>query len=182
MNVLILNASPRKNGNTKKIVNAYINEHSFDNVVQMDLIDLNIGHCIGCLACSKTGECPFNDDMQILYEAVDKADFIVFSTPVYFNSMTSIGKVAIDRFQRNYAKRFIRKEWPKVEPGKRGLLIATAGSIEKKNEFDGMRFPMDLFFKSNGIKGYQTIIIEDFDNLNTKEIEDKLKNCIQNIE
>ena len=182
MNVLILNASPRKNGNTKKIVDTFIEKHTFENIVQFDLIDLKIGHCIGCLACSETGECPFNDDMQVLYDAVNKADLVVFSTPVYFNSVTSIGKVTIDRFQRNYAKRFIRKEWPKVESDKRGLLIASAGSKEKKNEFDGLRFPLDLFFKSNGITSYQSMIIEDFDKLSMEDIEDKLKNCIQNIE
>lgn len=182
MKVLILNASPRKNGNTKKVVNAFVQKHSFKNIVQIDLIDLNMGHCIGCLACSRTGECPFNDDMQMVYDAVNTADMIVFSTPIYFNSVTSIGKVAIDRFQRNYAKRFIRKEWPKVDLNKKGLLIATAGSKEKNNEFDGLRFPMDLFFKANGIKSYQSMIIEDFDKLSQRDIEDKLKNCIQNIE
>ena len=95
--------------------------------------------------------------------AAEKADTIVFSTPIYFNSMTSIGKTFIDRFQRNYARRFVIGMCQKVIPEKRGVLIVTAGSKEKKNEFDGLRFPMDLFFKSNGIKSYKEILVDNID-------------------
>ena len=179
MNIVVLNASPKKDGNTKKALEYLLLRYKNDNIISFDLVDYNIKHCRGCLACSKVGECIINDDMKIVYDAVYEAELLIFTSPVYFNSITSIGKQIIDRFQRNYARRFILKILPKVDTNKKGILLVTAGSKEKTNEFDGVRKPADLMFKANGIREYETIIIESVDD---KGIENTLKNCIQNIE
>ncbi len=163
MKIVILNASPRKEGNTNKALTYLLERYKSDDISSFDLVDYDIKHCMGCLNCSKTGECVFGDDMDIIYDAIDAAELLIFTTPVYFNSVTSIGKQVIDRFQRNYARRFILKSKPKVDADKKGILFATAGSKEKNHEFDGVRMPVDLMFKANGIREYETIIVEDAD-------------------
>lgn len=171
MKTVILNASPNKEGNTKKALNELLKLIENKSNESFDLIDLNIKHCMGCLNCSKTGECLFKDDMEKIYESVDQSDLLIFTSPVYFNSVTSVGKQVIDRFQRTYARRFILKNSPKVESHKKGILLATAGSKERHHEFDGLRMPIDLMFKANGIRDYKIILLEDFDKNKPEEIE-----------
>ncbi len=161
--VVVFNASPRKKGNTRNALNRYLEENDIKQAEIFNLSDLDVKHCSGCLSCFETGECIIKDDMEKLYAAANGADILVFTTPVYFNSVTSIGKTVIDRFQRNYARRFISFVDPKVEPHKKGVLIVTAGSSEKNNSFDGVRKPLDLFFKSNGIVGFREILLQGLD-------------------
>lgn len=163
--VVVFSASPRKKGNTRRVLEEYLEKRCIAEWSHFELADLQIGHCIGCLHCFRTGECFQRDDMDRLYQAADEADCLIFTSPVYFNSVTSIGKTVIDRFQRNYARRFIRSDLPKVEPHKTGVLIMTAGSREKNQNFDGARKPMDLFFKSNGIVGFEEILVEGLDHV-----------------
>jgi|LGVF01.1.fsa_nt_gb multimeric flavodoxin WrbA len=170
MKIVILNAGPRKEGNTSKALQYLLERYKNDDISTFDLVDYDINHCMGCLNCSKTGECIYNDDMNIIYDAADAAELLIFTTPIYFNSVTSIGKQVIDRFQRNYARRFIIKSSVKVEANKKGILLATAGSKEKNHEFDGVRMPVDLMFKANGIKEYEIIIIENADKNGIKNI------------
>ncbi|MEA3423131.1 MAG: flavodoxin family protein [Bacillota bacterium] len=170
MKIVILNASPRKEGNTSKALQYLLERYKNEDITSFDLVDYDIEHCSGCLNCSKTGKCIFNDDMDIIYDAIDAAELLIFTTPVYFNSVTSIGKQVIDRFQRNYARRFILKSSLKVDANKKGILLATAGSKEKNHEFDGLRKPIDLMFKANGIREYEIIIIENADMNSIKNI------------
>jgi multimeric flavodoxin WrbA len=179
MKTLTIDASPRQGGNTFQLTEAYLDTLVSESQEIIHLRNMNIQHCTGCLACFKTGECIIDDDMNLIYKKLEEADHIIFSTPVYFNSVTSLAKTMIDRCQRNYARRFILKLDPKSVEGKKGILIMTAGSHERKGEFAGVRWPIDLFFKSNGITSFDEILIDDADRGN---IDEKIKNCIQNIE
>lgn len=171
MKAIILNASPKINGNTKGVTNLLASKLEGYEVKSFDLVAMDINDCIGCLNCSISGECIYSDDMTKIYKEVDNADLVIFTTPVYFNSVSSIGKRAIDRFQRNYARRFMLNIDEKIIDSKKGILIATAGSVEKNNEFNGLRFPMDLFFKANGIAEYNELIITSTDKENIEEID-----------
>ncbi|OPL09391.1 MAG: hypothetical protein AVO33_00810 [delta proteobacterium ML8_F1] len=166
MKILVVHGSPRKGGNTVKYFEKTFVRQPEDEIRTFFLVDFRIHPCTGCLACSKTGECPFEDDMNLIYEGAGWADRLVFTTPVYFNSVTSYMKVMMDRFQRDYARRFILGTQKKVEPHKKGLLFATAGSKEKHREFDGLRFPVDLMFKSQGIRDYTIHLLDGVDDTN----------------
>jgi multimeric flavodoxin WrbA len=163
MKILVIHGSPRKKGNTMKFFQRIFNPGSGDEVRSFSLVDLDIHPCTGCLACFEKGECIFQDDMVRIHEETRWADQIIFTTPVYFNTVSSYMKLMMDRFQRDYARRFILKLEPRVEAGKSGILLATAGSVEKHHEFDGLRFPADLMFKSQGIRDYRVILLDDVD-------------------
>lgn len=104
MKILIVNASPRKNGNTS-IISDIISERlkSFGEVEieQVFLSDLYLSMCKGCCNCLITGEefCPDKeDDRLMLEEKMLSSDGIIFASPVYAMNMTALMKNFMDRF------------------------------------------------------------------------------------
>lgn len=98
--VLIVKGSPRKNGNTSAMADAFAKGASeAGNVVtEVVLKEKTIGDCMGCGVCQENGGiCVQKDDMTEIYEAMKKADAIVLASPVYFYTWTSLMKRMIDR-------------------------------------------------------------------------------------
>lgn len=98
--VLLLEGSPRKNGNTAALCDSFVQgaEEGGNSVERIFVRNLKVGGCFGCEACRRNGGvCVQQDDMGKIYDAMDKADVIVFSSPVYFYSWTSQMKAVIDR-------------------------------------------------------------------------------------
>ncbi len=88
--------------------------------------ELALQSCRGCNGCSITGECVIRDQMHEVYEAIDAASAIVFSSPVYFASVPGVLKVMLDRMQPYWARTHVLKEpRPPRRPG--GLLLVRAG-------------------------------------------------------
>lgn len=103
--VLILNGSPRKNGNTAYLIGqavAGIKEAHPD--AEIEVVSLNamkIHPCKACDACrsekKKEPYCPVPDDMAGLYPKVVQADAIVFANPIYWFSFPAQTKLFLDR-------------------------------------------------------------------------------------
>ncbi len=99
-NVLIISASPRKNGNSDILCHRF-KEGAEEAGHQAELISLyekNIEFCRACYACFRTGKCVLKDDMAEILEKMQKADVLVIATPTYFMTMNGKLKTAIDRF------------------------------------------------------------------------------------
>lgn len=105
-NVIIISSSPRTGGNSETLAKEFERgaKESGNNVEFVRLKDLNLGYCIGCYACHKSGKCFQSDGMNELGEKLTKADVIVFATPVYYYSMSGQLKVFIDRLVPYYTK------------------------------------------------------------------------------
>ncbi|MCM1271900.1 MAG: flavodoxin family protein [Ruminococcus flavefaciens] len=102
--ILILNGAARKNGNTKKLIEAFTDgaKSSGNEVCEFYLQDMNIKGCLGCEHCSKSAKgtsnpCIQNDDMRLINEAFLSADVVVFASPVYFWTITGTLKTVADR-------------------------------------------------------------------------------------
>ena len=98
--ILIVKGSPRKNGNTSAMADAFAKGASENGnmITEIVLKDKTIGDCMGCGACQKnSGICIQKDDMSEIYDAMKKADVIVLASPVYFYTWTSLMKRMIDR-------------------------------------------------------------------------------------
>ncbi|MFH1350797.1 MAG: flavodoxin family protein [Pseudomonadota bacterium] len=99
MKIVGILGSPRKKGNTEILLDVAM-EEARKNGVQFSKIPLRgkvIGHCNGCQKCMKTGKCVIKDDMQEIYQEMLDADGILWATPVYCWSMTSLAKTVMDR-------------------------------------------------------------------------------------
>ena len=97
--VLVLMSSSRKNGNTDRLANTFINgvEENGYSTEKVYVNYQNIKPCLGCNICQKTKECIQKDDMQDIYKKMLEAKVIVFASPVYFYTFNASMKLLIDR-------------------------------------------------------------------------------------
>lgn len=124
-NVLIISASPRKNGNSDMLCERFAQgaEESGHRVEKIFLASEKIGYCRGCGVCNSTHQCVQKDDMAEILDKMIKADVIVLATPVYFYSMDGQMKTFIDRTVPRYTE-IVDKDF---------YFIMTAADTEKAN-------------------------------------------------
>ena len=69
------------------------------SVNRLNVSSMDISHCTGCNTCASRGACVHKDDMMKVIESFDRADIVLFATPVRFNGPSSQIKTVLDRFQ-----------------------------------------------------------------------------------
>lgn len=100
MKIVVITGSPRKNGNSFAMTDAFIKEaeQKGHTVSRFDAAFLKIGGCHACMTCYKTGKaCSFDDDFNLIAPAILEADAVVFTMPVYWYSIPAQVKGVIDR-------------------------------------------------------------------------------------
>jgi multimeric flavodoxin WrbA len=99
--VLGILGSPHRNGNTAILLESFLTgaREAGAETIRIDVTDMSIVGCRACDDCQDTGECVVDDDMQIIYDAIARADVLVLATPLYFSGMSSQLKAVIDRCQ-----------------------------------------------------------------------------------
>ena len=88
MKVLILNGSPRKNGNTTILLDEACKVFEAEGV-EYKIIDVgqkNIRGCAGCGYCSTHDECAIKDEVNEAAKYFKEADGLVVASPVYYAS------------------------------------------------------------------------------------------------
>lgn len=112
--VLGLAGSPRRHGNSERLLDAYLEGvvEAGAPAVKLPVVEHGIGPCRGCYACSSTGECVVRDGMQDVYPLVDSAAAMVVATPVFFATVPAVLKALYDRFQPYWARRYELGEPP----------------------------------------------------------------------
>lgn len=94
MELTIINASPRKDGNTAKILAAF--EKGFttsgNTVKWVSLYDYTYSGCRSCFACKASnskfyGKCAIKDEISNILEALRTTDAIIIGSPIYFASI-----------------------------------------------------------------------------------------------
>ena len=102
MKILVLNGSPRPNGNTTKMIRAF--REGVESVGHsIDVVDVARKNIKGCLACEYchgkgNGECVQKDDMQEVYALLKEADMLVLASPIFYHGFSGQLKCTIDRF------------------------------------------------------------------------------------
>lgn len=180
--VLAIMGSPRKNKNTDILLDQVI-KGAFDNGAEIDKIylrDLDISPCISCGYCDRTGRCSINDDMQKLYKKFDDSDVIIVASSLYFNTVSSLVKIMIDRCQVFWANKYVIKN-PTVYTNKKrkGLFICVGGSTYREDQFDACVPVMDLFFKAINTEYTDNIFVSNTDKTFISEREDILSKAYE---
>lgn len=130
--IVILQGSPRKGGNTEILVNAFAEGAREHNTVKIISVrEYKVHPCIGCNACfNREGNaCAQQDDMQKIYPELARADILVIATPVYFYGPGAQIKAVIDRLHTPLRDTFKIK--------RTGLLCVAAATIP--GLFDAIR-------------------------------------------
>ena len=86
-NIVVITGSPRRNGNSFAMTKAFTNacEAKGHSVTRFDAAFMNIEGCMACENCYKTNHaCIAHDDFNTIAAAVEKADLVLLSCPVYW--------------------------------------------------------------------------------------------------
>ena len=100
MKILAIQASPRKKGNTNRVLDEMIKgaEDNGHEVIKYYVQDMDIQPCSGCEICAKGKDCRYEDDGAEIINQLAEGAGIILASPIYFGQMTAQAKTVIDRF------------------------------------------------------------------------------------
>lgn len=100
MKILVLNGSPRVNGNTRAVLKIMEEKLASKGDIEfLDVCKLKLSGCIACDTCKRNGGfCFATDDTNDTIKKVAQADLIIFGTPVYWWGMSAQLKMVVDKF------------------------------------------------------------------------------------
>ena len=150
MNVLMLNGSPRVNGNTsialkemEKIFNA---EGIESETIQIGNQDIR--SCIACNTCYEKGKCVFDDVVNEIASKFEACDGLVIASPVYYASANATLVALLTRLF--YSTHFDKtmKVGASVVCARRGGLSATFDELNKFFTISGMPVASSQYWNS----------------------------------
>ena len=99
LKVLMLNGSPRPNGNIALAFREMESVFEENNVEYENILlgRMDIRGCIACETCRQTDKCVFNDIVNELAVKLKEADGLVIGSPVYYGSANGTLMSALQR-------------------------------------------------------------------------------------
>ena len=100
MNILAINGSPRKQGNTSIIIREILEgaKSAGAETPEVRLHDIHLKGCMGCLSCrTDHGKCKQKDDLSPYLEAMKTCDGLIVGSPIYMYHITGQTKIFVDR-------------------------------------------------------------------------------------
>ena len=150
MKVLMLNGSPRKDGNTsvalREMAQVFAQEGIEWETVQVGQKDVR--GCIACNKCGQTGKCVFDDIVNELAPKFQEADGLVVASPVYYASANPTLVALLDRLF--YSTHFDKtmKVGASVVCARRGGCSATFDELNKFFTISGMPIASSCYWNS----------------------------------
>ena len=99
MKVLMINGSPRKDGNTS-IALKEMEKTFFEEGIEVETVQIgnkDVRGCIACGTCAEKGRCVFDDVVNELAPKFQEADGLVVASPVYYASANATLIACLDR-------------------------------------------------------------------------------------
>ena len=150
MKVLILNGSPRINGNTTIAINEMVKifeqEGVETEVVQIGSQDIR--GCIACGTCAERGQCVFDDAVNQLAEKFKEADGLVAASPVYYASANATLVACMDRLFYSTPFDKTMKVGASVVVARRGGCSASFDELNKYFTICGMPVASSQYWNS----------------------------------
>ena len=150
MKVLMINGSPRVNGNTAialdEMKNIFEAEGVDVEIVQVG--QLPVRGCVACVRCAELGKCVFDDVVNELAAKFEEADGLVVASPVYYASANATLIAVLDRLF--YSSKFSKtmKVGASVVCARRGGCSATFDELNKYFTISGMPVASSQFWNS----------------------------------
>ena len=133
MIVLLINGSPKVNGNTafalSQMVEVFTGEGIETEIIQVG--SKEIRGCIGCGSCYKTGKCVFDDLVNEVAAKFQEADGIVVGSPVYYASPNGTLISFLDRLFNSAHYNLRMKVGASVVVARRGGCSAAKDVLDK---------------------------------------------------
>ena len=140
MKVTTILGSPRKKGNTAKVLSWFEEElkNQGHEAERINIVDRDIKGCLGCGTCQKVTDepgCVQKDDAVSVFENMMAADVLIYASPLYCWGFSSQMKELVDRhfcLITGYGS----PEYRSLLADKRtALLVTCAGPIEDNADF-----------------------------------------------
>jgi multimeric flavodoxin WrbA len=148
--VLIINGSPRANGNTSVAVREMENVFR-ENGVEVETVQVGnqaVRGCVACGSCARRGKCVFDDIVNELAPKFEAADGLVVASPVYYASANATLIACLDRLF--YSTHFDKtmKVGASVVCARRGGCSATFDELNKYFTIAGMPIASSQYWNS----------------------------------
>ena len=150
MKVLMLNGSPRPNGNTAVALAEMEKIFALEGI-EVETVQVgskNIRGCTACGHCGKSGKCVFDDGVNEIAAKFESADGLVVASPVYYASANATLIALLDRLF--YSTRFSKtmKVGASVAVARRGGCSATFDQLNKYFTISGMPVASSQYWNS----------------------------------
>lgn len=151
MKVLMVNGSPRTNGNTK-IALEEMGKIFTQEGIDYEIVDVgshDIRGCVACMSCKKgLGKCVFNDLVNEIAPKFEECDGLVVGTPVYFGSANSTLISLLTRLFYSVPFDKTMKVGASAIVARRGGISATYDEINKFFALSGMPIASTQYWNS----------------------------------
>ena len=172
--ILAIYGSPRRNGNTDRLLEAFLTGPAAGSVTcrRLKISEIEFAPCTGCQMCEEKGHCVVEDGMQAVYPWIDDADLVVLASPVYFYGLTAQAKALVDRSQALWAR---KHRFGKTGAGavtgtkaRAGFLISTGGS-KGRRLFECVELTMKYFCDAIDARYLGSLTIRSLDRMGDVE-------------
>lgn len=150
MKILLVNGSPRKNGNSGTLIEKLKIKFQNDEITELHINELSFKGCQGCLSCRKNNTfCVVKDDLADILPKIIENDFISIVTPNYYGYITGQLKLFMDRW---YCLKD-SKRVSKFKEGTKVFFVVVQGAPNRDHSKNIMDWSKK-FFESFNLKYY----------------------------
>ena len=150
MKILLINGSPKANGNTA-IALREVEKTLNENGVETELIHVGnkaIRGCIACGNCGKNGKCAFEDAVNETAPKFQAADGLIVASPVYYASANATLVAFLDRLFCSTPFDKSMKIGAAIAVARRGGCSATFDELNKYFTISGMPVVSSQYWNS----------------------------------
>lgn len=140
MKVLLINGSPKANGNTATALAEMAKVFAEEGIetVTMQVGSQAVRGCIGCGKCGKLGKCVFDDIVNEAAAMLAQCDGMVVGSPVYYASANGTVTAFLDRLFYSNHTDLRMKVGASIVAARRGGLNAAMDQLNKYFSISGM--------------------------------------------
>ena len=150
MKVLMLNGSPRRNGNTSialgEMEKIFVREGMETETIHLGNKDIR--GCIACLSCEQKGKCVFDDLVNEVAPKFEACDGLVVGSPVYYASANATLVAFLTRLFYSTSFDKTMKVGASVVAARRGGLSAAFDELNKFFTIAGMPVASSQYWNS----------------------------------
>ncbi|MBE6867050.1 MAG: flavodoxin family protein [Oscillospiraceae bacterium] len=153
MKVLLINGSPRKEGNTAIALNEMVKVFEKEGIETeiMHIGGKDIRGCIACGKCRQLGHCVFDDAVVEAGKKLAQADGLVVGSPVYYASANGTVTSFMDRLFYSNSSDLRMKVGAAIAVARRGGQTTTFDQLNKYFTISGMPVASGQYW--NGVHG-----------------------------
>lgn len=152
MRTLLINGSPRQDGNTAALIRE-LKTCLEGEIIEISAFYSGIAPCVDCRGCWETARCVIHDGMDIIYE--DDFDNVVIASPVYYGTLPGSVLSLMSRMQPWHVAAHFLKEPLNQRPKKSGAILTAGG----KGNAEKAKIHLNCFFRMLNARGYEDHLV-----------------------